>query len=40
MKTMCYHPGYYGNRFDNIYQALIKTKHNRQMVCKVCSNMK
>ena len=28
------------NGFDNIYQALIKIKHNREMVGKICSNMK
>ena len=40
MKTMWYHPDYHHNRFDNIYQTLIKVKHNREMVGKICPNMK
>ena len=35
MKIMYYHPGYYHNGFDNI-----QIKHNREMVGKICSNMR
>ena len=40
MNTMCYHPGYHRNGFDKIYQSLIKIKYNREMVGKICPNMK
>ena len=40
MKTMCYHPGYYQNGFDNIYQTLIKINNNTEMFGKICPNLK
>ena len=40
MNTMCYHPGYHHNEFDNICQTLIKIKQNRKMVGKNCPDMK
>ena len=40
MNTMCYHPGYHFSEFDNKYQTLIKIKHNREMVGKICPNGK
>ena len=40
MKTMCHHPGYHHNGFDNIYQTIIKIKHNREMIGNICPNMK
>ena len=40
MKTMCHYPSYHHNVFDNIYQTIIQIKHNREMVGKICPNMK
>ena len=32
---MCYHPGYDHNGFDNIYQTLIKVKHNKEIFVQI-----
>ena len=40
MKTICHHPSYDYNGFDNIYQTIIKIKDNSEIVGKICPNMK